>query len=95
MDPTTQLEATVAFPLLDDYLIVGAPDFRSCGEHLQCFLRVCVLLRFPVVMDKVDRSATVLPFLGLELDSVSQQIRLPPEKLREILRGANQMAIPQ
>ena len=27
----------------------------------------------------------VLPFLGQELDSVSQQIHLPPDKLREIL----------
>ena len=32
----------------------------------------------------VDAPATVLPLLGLELDSVSQQIHLPPEKLREI-----------
>ena len=70
---------------LDDYLMVGAPDSHSCGEHLQCFLRVCMLLGFPVAMDKVDGPATVLPFLGLELDSVSQQIRLPPDKLREIL----------
>ena len=44
-----------------------------------------MLLGFPIAMDKVDGPATVLPFLGLELDSVSQQIRLPPDKLREIL----------
>ena len=70
---------------LDDYLIVGAPDSHSCGEHLQCFLRVCMHLGFPVAMDKVDGPATVLSFLGLELDSVLQQIHLPPGKLREIL----------
>ena len=70
---------------LDDYLIVGAPDSHSCGEHLQCFLRVCTLLGIPVAMDKVDGPATVLPFLGLELDSVLQQICLPPNKLGEIL----------
>ena len=70
---------------LDDYLMVGAPDLHSCGEHLQCFLTVCMHLGFPVAMDKVDGPATALSFLGLELDSVLQQIRLPPEKLREIL----------
>jgi len=70
---------------LDDYLIVGAPDLHSCGEHLQCFLRVCMHLGFSVAMDKVDGPATVLSFLGIDLDPVSQQIRLPPEKLREIL----------
>ena len=36
-------------------------------------------------MDEVDGPATVLPFLGLELDSRLQQIRLPPNKLGEIL----------
>ena len=66
--------------------VVSAPDSHSCGEHLQCFLRVCMLLGFPVAMDKVDSPATVLPFLGLELDSVSQQIHLPLDKLREILQ---------
>jgi hypothetical protein len=70
---------------LDDYLIVGAPDSHSCGEHLQTFLRACTLLGIPVAMDKVDGPATVLSFLGLELDSVLQQIRLPPNKLEEIL----------
>ena len=80
---------------LDDYLIVGAPDSHSCGEHLQCFLRVCMHLGFPVAMDKVDNPATVLSFPGLELDSVSQQIRLPPKKNKRNPRGANQMAILQ
>ena len=42
-------------------------------------------LGFPVAMDKVHLPATVLSFLVLELDSVSQQIRLPPKKLRKIL----------
>ena len=80
---------------LDDYLIVGAPDSHSCDEHLQTFLRVCehlqtflrvcTLLGIPVATDKVDGPATVLSFLGLELDSVLQQIRLPPNKLEEIL----------
>jgi len=70
---------------LDDYLIVGTPDSNNCSEHLQWFLRVCMHLVFSVAMDKVDGPATVLSFLGLELDSVSQQICLPPEKLREIV----------
>ena len=46
-------------------------------------------LGFTVAMDKVDSPVTVLSFLGLELDSVLQQIRLPPEKLREILEELN------
>ena len=44
-----------------------------------------MLLGFQVAMDTVDSPATVLTFLGLELDSISQQICLPPDKVREIL----------
>ena len=44
-----------------------------------------MLLGFPVAMDKLDGPATVLPFLGLELNSVLQQIRLPHDKLKKIL----------
>ena len=36
-------------------------------------------------MDKVDSPVIALPFLDLELDSMLQQIRLPPNKLGEIL----------
>ena len=42
-------------------------------------------LGIPAAMNKVGHPATVLPFLGLELDSVLQQICLPPDKLGEIL----------
>lgn len=44
------------------------------------------LLGIPVAMDKVDGPATIIIFLGLELDSVLQQIRLPAEKLQAILK---------
>ena len=55
---------------LDDYLMVGAPDSHSCDEYLQCFLRVYMLLGFPVATDKVDGPATVPlsgPRVGLSL----------------------------
>ncbi len=37
-------------------------------------------------MDKVEGPATLITFLGLELDSVRQQVKLPPEKLEAILK---------
>ena len=37
-------------------------------------------------MEKVDGPATVLVFLGLILDSLRQEIRLPPEKLQDMLQ---------
>lgn len=70
---------------LDDYFLAGPPNLSICHDHLQCFLKVCKLLGFPVAMDKVEGPATTLIFLGLELDSVLKQIRLPKTKLDEIL----------
>ena len=70
---------------LDDYFLAGSPNSTLCENHLHCFLRVCKLLGFPVALDKVEGPATILIFLGLELDSVLQQIRLPRTKLNEIL----------
>ena len=70
---------------LDDYFLAGPPNSTSCDNHLRFFLKVCKLLGFPIAMDKVDGPATKLVFLGLELDSVVQQIRLPTTKLNEIL----------
>ena len=80
---------------LDDYLIVGAPDSHSCGEHLQCFLRVCMLLGFPVAMDKVDFPATVLPFNGPRVGLSLAADTLITRQTKGNPRGANQMAIPQ
>ena len=65
---------------LDDYFIAG-----PCHQSPLCaaqFLQVCGRLSIP---NKVDGPATTLTFLGRELDSVQQQIRLPPDKLDEIL----------
>ena len=40
-----------------------------------------------MAMDKVEGPATILTLLGLELDASRQQIRLSPDKLRELLAG--------
>lgn len=40
-------------------------------------------------MEKVDGPLTSLPFLGLILDSTQQEIRLPPEKLQELMHELN------
>ena len=71
---------------LDDYFLAGPPSSTSCKKHLCCFLQVCRKLGFPVATEKVEGPATILTFLGLELDSVKQQISLPADKLHQILQ---------
>ena len=69
---------------LDDYLLMEQPASPRCGHRLETFLRVCNLLGVPVALDKLEGPSTSLTFLGLELDSNRQEIRLPPTKIREI-----------
>ena len=69
---------------LDDYFLAGPPHSPSCDKDLACFLTTCTLLGFPVAKKKVEGPTTILPFLGLELDSVKQQIRLPEDKLKDL-----------
>ena len=70
---------------LDDYLIIGPPDHNSCSAHLHTFLRVCQELGVPVATDKVEGPTASLTFLGLELDTVTQELRLPSHKLADLM----------
>ena len=75
---------------LDDFFLAGPPNSPCCGEKLQCFLQVAATLGTQVAMEKVDGPSTVLVFLGLILDSLRQEIQLPPEKLQDMLQELEQ-----
>ena len=64
-------------------------DSDECQHCLSTFLRLCEELGIPVAVEKVEGPTTLIIFLGLELDSTRQQIRLPPEKLAAILEELN------
>ena len=83
------LEANYGFTnlvhYLDDYFWASPPASPLCLQHLHCFLSVAARLGAQVASEKVDGPATILTFLGLELDSERQEIRLPADKLHELL----------
>ncbi len=68
---------------LDDFLIV-AGSHRECREGSRTLRRVFNELRVPLAPHKVEGPATTLTFLGIELDSVAAELRLPQAKLREL-----------
>ena len=70
---------------LDDYLMAGPPDDPACARFLTTFLQVADQLGVLVAMEKVDGPSPTLSFLGLLLDSLRQEIRLPPAKLEAML----------
>ena len=79
-----------AIHYLDDYLLFGDPDTRECEEALRIMLSLCEQLGVPVSMTKIEGPATVLTFLGIVLDTVRLELRLPTEKLirlKAVLEG--------
>ena len=70
-----------ALHYLDDFLVLGPPGQPVCKEALHATLMLCEELRFPVAEEKTGPT-TVLTFLGIEIDTWQQQVRLPQEKLQ-------------
>ena len=71
---------------LDDFLMMGQAGSPKCEHLLGIFLDVCETMGIQVAMDKVEGPATSITFLGLQLDSVLQQISLSAEKLQQMLK---------
>lgn len=69
---------------LDDFLTMGPPDSLECLRNLRILIEVCHLLGIPLALEKVLGPATLLDFLGIILDTVRMEARLPSDKLRRI-----------
>ena len=69
---------------LDDFLLLGPPGLPTCQDSMSTMLQVCQELGMPVAMEKSEGPATCLTFLGIELDSSLQQLRLSLTKLQDI-----------
>ena len=66
---------------LDDFIHFGPHTTGKCGKTLRTFKAVCRYLGVPVAEEKTVEPCTCLTFLGLEIDSVSQQVKVPPDNL--------------
>jgi len=78
------LQQQGVFPLLhylDDFLIVGPPASDICQQQLNTVKQVCDMLGVPLALEKVEGPSTSLSFLGITLDTINMEARLPPEKL--------------
>ena len=72
------------FHYLDDFLIVGNAQTGECAVHLSVLRTVFDYLGIPVAMEKLEGPATVLTFLGIEIDTKEMILRLPMTKLIEL-----------
>ena len=69
---------------LDDFSIVGSPNTQQCRRDLEISLATCEEAGCPVAGEKTEGPTTVMTLLGIELDSIQLQLRLPQEKLRKL-----------
>lgn len=70
---------------LDDFLTLGPPASSVCSDNLRSCIQLCAELGVPLNPDKLEGPSTCLTILGIELDSVSLQARLPENKRVRII----------
>ena len=72
---------------LDDFFFWGPPASSACAAALDTATRLCSALGLPAAPEKTSTPTSVITFLGIEIDSVTQCLRLPRDKLSR-LHGA-------
>ena len=71
---------SVILHVLDDFLFIERTEYK-CKLTLEIFMEIAESIGVPLASDKTEGPATVLSFLGIELDTVEQVSRLPIDKL--------------
>ena len=69
---------------LDDFLFCGPPASQICAGALEVAVPLCARLGLPVAPSKVEGPSTTITFLGIEIDTVRQVLRLPQAKLSRL-----------
>ena len=63
----------------------GKSHDLTCQHTLLVFHQTCDQLGIPISIEKTVEPTTSLTFLGILLDTLSMQMRLPQDKLTELL----------
>ena len=69
---------------LDDFIVLGPPSSPQCHHDLVKLESVCKSLGVPLAAHKSEGPSTCLTFLGIEIDSVARELRLPADKLQRL-----------
>ena len=72
---------------LDDFLTMGHPHSPERQHNLHTLMQVCHLLNVPLATQKVEGPTPCLDFLGIILDTIRMEARLPEEKLTRIFHA--------
>ncbi|CAJ0949968.1 unnamed protein product [Ranitomeya imitator] len=70
---------------LDDFLLVGPANSESCSQALTQFKDFMSHFGVPLSPEKTIGPVPVIAFLGIEIDSVAMEFRLPQDKIAKLL----------
>ncbi len=73
------------FHYLDDFAVVGPPDSPACLHHLLTLKRICATLGIPLAEEKQWGPSTVITLLGIVIDTIKGELRLPEGKLQRLI----------
>ena len=76
----SKLGATAIDHVIDDFLFI-AHSRAKCGQDLQAFVNLCLELGVPLAPGKTVAPTRVITFLGITLDTVLKEARLPDDRL--------------
>ena len=80
---------THIFHYLDDFLVMGPPQSDACKANLHTLQTVCARLGVPLAPEKQEGPTTTLTFLGIVIDTVRGELRLPADKLQRLLSAVD------
>ena len=63
---------------------MGKPGSNQCDQNLHIMIQICQLLNVPLAIEKMEGPSTLLEFLGILLDTVRMEARLPDDKLARL-----------
>ena len=72
------------FHYLDDFAVIGRPHSLQCANAMASIDQACNMLGIPIAEHKRDGPTTCLVFLGIEVDTIKSQLRLPDDKLSRL-----------
>ena len=73
---------TSSIHYLDDFLTMGSA--HNCQRNIQTILNCCSALGIPLKIQKIEGPSRQVTFLGILLDTVKMEIRLPDSKLDQL-----------
>lgn len=74
----------ILYHYLDDFLTAGRPGTRECSQSVLALRALFDRLGIPIAEDKLEGPACSLSFLGIVIDSMAMELRLPNKKLSEL-----------